>query len=65
MNKYLCSIEHYFKGEETFVVEALDKNDAKMKASNPSILNNLSSPSDNYKKETIRVIKKMKSSKGE
>lgn len=36
-----------------------------MKASNPSILNNLSSPIDNYKKETIRVIKKMKSGKGE
>lgn len=63
MNKYLCSIEHYFRGEETFVVEALDKNDAKIKASSSETLNKLSSPRDNYNKETIRVVKKIKSNK--
>lgn len=62
MNKYLMAVRHYFRGFEEFEIEAENKEEARKKAA-IFVRQDSRFISDNYDKNDIKVIKKIKPKK--
>lgn len=61
MNRYLMSVERYFSGEETFAVSAENKEGALIEGRRRLDEDPNFNSGGNYKRDTLRVVKKMKS----
>ncbi len=59
-HKYLMSVEHYFSGEETFEVEAENKEEAMALGREKLAGDPHFTLGGNYNRKTLRVVKKVK-----
>lgn len=60
MNRYLMEIEGYFSGRKQFEIEAINKQDAIIKAKEYCKKHSEYGIGGNYKLDSIRCVKKLK-----